>query len=104
MTIVACTSRARSIALLFLLILTVVVVARPTSSFAGDAEGINGYKFKIYEDDNYVPPGDNGPASSAHETTIRARGPQMTASATTGRNEIPLLSVWSWLFQISRKL
>lgn len=98
-------SRAHSVALLFLIVTAVVVLARPTLLVAGDAEGINGYRFKIYEEDNYVPPGDSAPGPSAQGEASWVRGPQGTSpSVSENRHVLPSWFCWSWLLQLGRRL
>lgn len=91
---------------LLTLVLVVAFLGTPVNATAGDIDGLTGLKFKIYEDDNYVPPGDNSPVGNS-------TGPASSVASQIGRStnrveasqscEI-LSAFWAWFLEVTRRL
>lgn len=86
--------------------LVTLVLATAEQSIAGDGEGINGFKVKIFKHDGSTPPGGNGPVTSSTAGLEVLDGDRVQAERVRFDGSHPYLSIrtlWLWL-QVKQSL
>ncbi len=83
--------------------LVATLLSLPSQAYAGDLDGVIGYRFKVHEGDDYTPPGDNTPSGNSTAVGSASSSVRISVAAPSSveRSIIRLSDLWwNWLGRI----